>query len=45
MRKVLLFLVLTLFASSLGAEALRVGLYGVPSSLEEDLKASFSSFT
>ena len=45
MRKVLLFLLLTLLASSLGAEALRVGLYGVPSYLEEDLKASFSSFT
>ena len=45
MRKVLLFLQLTLLASSLGAEALRVGLYGVPSYLEEDLKASFSSFT
>ncbi len=45
MRKSILFLLLILIAVPLYSEALRVGLYGVPSYLEEDVKASLSAYT
>ncbi|MGN0905942.1 MAG: hypothetical protein ACI4NM_02245 [Bullifex sp.] len=44
MRKIFLFLISAFILMPLNAETLRVGLYGVPSYLEEDLKASLSAF-